>query len=319
MEKIQVVSVNVRGLNTTEKRTKIYDWLRDTMVDVVFLQETHFVEKYETVYNSRWMGQSFHCCSDSTFSRGVSILFRKDVPIEILNSHRSIDGRKILLNVKYEENIITLVNIYAPNNEQQRLEFFKKVKTFIYHHSMNVENVLLCGDFNCCNGRSDKSYLKLSQIVKELKMKDLLMNIHKDLNGYTWCDSENVPRSRIDYIYISENFVYGADKIILRNVPGTVNGKRLTDHRLFKFYLNLCDRKRGTGYWKLNTSHIENVDYKQGIRDIVNNCNLDQTETAMDRWELFKHRVKDFSIYYAKTYNRNIKKRIQYIEKVFLI
>ena len=47
----------------------------------------------------------------------------------------------------------------------------------------------------------------------------------------------------------------------------------------------------------------------------MNNCNLDQTETAMDRWELFKHRVKDFSISYAKTYNRNIKKRIQYIEK----
>ena len=46
-KKNQVVSVNVRGLNTTEKRTKIYDWLRDTMVDVVFLQETHFVEKYE--------------------------------------------------------------------------------------------------------------------------------------------------------------------------------------------------------------------------------------------------------------------------------
>ena len=102
------------------------------------------------------MGQSFHCYSDSTFSRGVSILFRKDVQIEILNSYRSIDGRKILLNVKYEENIITLVNIYAPNNEQQRLEFFKKVKTFIYHHSLNVENVLLCGDFNCCNGRSQK-------------------------------------------------------------------------------------------------------------------------------------------------------------------
>ena len=54
MEKLEIISVNVRGLNCVEKRTKLYDWLRDIKVDIIFLQETHYIEKNELRYNSRW-------------------------------------------------------------------------------------------------------------------------------------------------------------------------------------------------------------------------------------------------------------------------
>ena len=36
--------MNARCLNTSEKRIKLYDWLRDTSTDMVFLHETHNVE-----------------------------------------------------------------------------------------------------------------------------------------------------------------------------------------------------------------------------------------------------------------------------------
>ena len=52
-----------------------------------------------------------------TFPRGVSVLIRKDLDIEILNSHSSVDGRKLLLNVQFDNNTCTIVNIYAPNTE----------------------------------------------------------------------------------------------------------------------------------------------------------------------------------------------------------
>ena len=120
MDKLQIISVNARGLNTSGKRIKLYDWLRDTNIDIAFLQETHFVEKNEVTYNARWFGKSVHNYSDSTFSRGVSIIFKKDLPIEILNVHKSVDGRKLLLNVKYEDSVFTIVNVYAPNNEDSR-------------------------------------------------------------------------------------------------------------------------------------------------------------------------------------------------------
>ena len=110
MDKLDIVSVNVRGLNTIEERNKIYDWLCDIRTDIVFLQETHFMEKNEHRYNARWFGNSYHCYSDSSFSRGV-FLFRKNLPVEILNVHKSLDGRKLLINIKLENDTITLVNI----------------------------------------------------------------------------------------------------------------------------------------------------------------------------------------------------------------
>ena len=148
-DKLEVLSVNVRGLNTYEKRVKVFDWLCDIKTDIIFLQETHFIEKNEYKYNARWFGESYHCFSDSSFSRGVSILFRKNLPVDIINVHKSVDGRKLLINVKIDQNIITLVNIYAPNNEQHRVDFFKRIQSFINQYSLNTENIIMCGDFNC--------------------------------------------------------------------------------------------------------------------------------------------------------------------------
>ena len=62
MDKLEVISVNVRGLNTVEKRIKVYDKLCDTKVDIIFLQVWRILSLF---------------FSDSSFSRGVSVLFRK--------------------------------------------------------------------------------------------------------------------------------------------------------------------------------------------------------------------------------------------------
>ena len=50
MQKLNCISVNVRGLNSDEKRIKIYEWLKDISIDIIFLQETHFIEKYQFKY-----------------------------------------------------------------------------------------------------------------------------------------------------------------------------------------------------------------------------------------------------------------------------
>lgn len=69
------ISVNVRGLNTDEKRKKIYSWLFEKKIDVALLQVTHSVKKYECIYNTGWKGKPFHANGDSVFSRGVTINF----------------------------------------------------------------------------------------------------------------------------------------------------------------------------------------------------------------------------------------------------
>ena len=309
MDKLDILSVNVRGLNTTEKRNKIYDWLCDIKTDIVFLQETHFIEKNEYRYNARWFGDSYHCFSDSSFSRGVSILFRKNLPLEVLNVHKSLDGRKILLNIKIDNDIITLVNIYAPNNEQYRLDFFKRLQSFINQYALNIENVIMCGDFNCSFTKtSDKSVVKLSGIARNLNFVDLWNEKHEHLSGFTWCDAANIPKSRIDYIFLSNNFVYDVKQIIVRKIPGThSNGCRLSDHRALK------KNQKGTGYWKLNTSYLENDDYVKGIKDIIQNVINNVNGSHIVKWETLKYDVKQFSLKFAKQFQKNIKQKILYL------
>ena len=317
MDKLDIVSVNVRGLNTIEKRNKIYDWLCDIRTDIVFLQETHFIEKNEHRYNARWFGNSYHCYSDSSFSRGVSILFRKNLPVEILNVHKSLDGRKLLINIKLENDTITLVNIYAPNNEQYRLDFFNRMQSFINQYSLNIENVIVFGDFNCSLSETgDKSVVKLNGIARNLNFTDLWKEKHENLSGFTWCDAANIPKSRIDYIFLSENFVYGVKQIIVRKIPGThSNGCRLSDHRALKCTFYLSKNEKGTGYWKLNTSYLENDDYVKGIKDIIHNVINNVNDSHIVRWKTLKYDVKQFSLKFAKQFQKNIKQKILYLEE----
>ena len=225
MDKLKCISVNVRGLNTDEKRIKLYSWLNDINIDIAFLQETHYCVKNKVKINSRWFGKSIHCYTDSSYSRGVSVLFKKDLPIEILDIHRSIDGRKILVNVKLNDNIFSLVNVYAPNNESNRLDFFKKLKLFISHHCRDENNVIIAGDFNCkIAERNDKSSCKLNDIVNCFELRDIWVDKHKEFNGYTWCNGNDVPYSRIDYVFVSSDFHYCIEKIIIRRIPGSHSG-----------------------------------------------------------------------------------------------
>ena len=157
---LKCLSLNVRGLNTYKKRVTLFDWLRDAELDVIFLQETNFVKEQESYYTSRWFGEKYHCFSDSVHSRGVSVLFKQNINIEVINTHRSQDGRKILINVKYLDKNLTLVNVYAPNSEKCRVEFFKRLKSWVREYALNIDGIIMCGDFNCqtdINNNNEKS------------------------------------------------------------------------------------------------------------------------------------------------------------------
>lgn len=149
MEFLNISSLNCRGLKSLEKRTKLYTWLNDIDADIILLQETHFIEKHEFKYNTRWFGNSIHNFSDSPFSRGTSILFKKNIEIEILDTHKSNDGRILFLNYIFDDKTFSIINVYAPNNQNDRKTFFEKINSWIRKFSINSENIFIAGDFNC--------------------------------------------------------------------------------------------------------------------------------------------------------------------------
>ena len=105
MHDLIIVSVNVRGLTCRKKKSLFFfKCLEQNNFDVVLLQETHYVEMFKEKYYSIWNGISIHNFSDSAYSRGVSVLFRKEIDVNIIYVHRSNDARKRLDNIKIFDN-----------------------------------------------------------------------------------------------------------------------------------------------------------------------------------------------------------------------
>ena len=49
-----------------------------------------------------------------------------NVDVDVENVHKTQDGRILLLNINIQNNAYTIVNVYSPNAEVERVCFFKK-------------------------------------------------------------------------------------------------------------------------------------------------------------------------------------------------
>ena len=64
----------------------------------------------------------------------------------MLNNNFDSEERFIIIDIKRDNKIVTLLNIYASNNENPT--FFKKVLTDSHLLSLDCEEIILEGDFN---------------------------------------------------------------------------------------------------------------------------------------------------------------------------
>ena len=87
----------------------------------------------------------------------------------------------------------------------------------------------------------------------------------------------------------------------------------MSDHRYIKTSIVLNKLERGSGYWKLNVSHLENQEYIKGINKIFNT--LENSLDPVSKWENFKVRTRDFSINFAKHSKNNIKNKYVHWKK----
>lgn len=144
---LSILSLNARGLRDVKKRTNLFFWLKKKKVDITFLQETYWTENLTSKIESNWDGEIIFS-PGTEHSKGTAILFKKGLQYQILNKHKTEDSRMILINIKIEEKIFTMINIYAPNNMSERKVFFNKIQKWINKFAMNEQNIFIGGDFN---------------------------------------------------------------------------------------------------------------------------------------------------------------------------
>ena len=115
-DELVICSLNVRGLSNPLKRRETFRWLKMKKYGIFFLQEVHCTKEKESLWTSEWGFTAFFS-SFSSASAGVCILFNNNFQFEIIRKFSDQEGRYIIIDMKIDNKILTLVNIYAPNND----------------------------------------------------------------------------------------------------------------------------------------------------------------------------------------------------------
>ena len=100
--------------------------------------------------------------------------------------------------------------------------------------------------------------------------------------------------SRLDYFLIPFSSANNIESCKI--LPGV-----LSDHSFIQIMISLDEEKRGRGLWKLNTSLLSDIKYVEQVNDIINRNFIDaNTNNIMERWELFKIDIAEFTMQYSK-------------------
>ncbi len=303
MDQLKCITLNVRGLRDGAKRSRLINYLNDNKVNIVFLQETFCTQELESEFLKEWKGKIYHSFSSSNHARGVCILISDNIKFDLVSEHKDKEGRLLLLNICINESDFSLLSVYSPNKEKERVSFIKDTSDWCSENVTSPSKFIVGGDFNCAletidrkmKHQKDKSHLALKQFLASFNLVDSWRLKNKSTTDFTYIDPSNRGYdSRIDYIFIPHILKDKITQCYIKPAP-------VPDHKAVNVILNMCEKNRGSGYWKLNTNVLTDDLYVKGIEEIIDRTISDYIDAGNKIvWELCKLRIKEFSVAYCK-------------------
>ena len=258
----------MRGLTNNNKHRETFCWLKKKNYSIHFLQEVHCKKIIEHIWTAEWGYHTIFGASSSS-SAGVGILFSNNFEFQILKQLSDPDGRYIFCDIKVEDKIWTLVNVYAPNQDEPT--FFEQIQDLLA--SFECEQIIFGGDFNLIldiikdklGGKKTthfKSLKKLESIMESLDMVDIWRIQNPDTKHYTWRRKNPNIQCRLDFFLISSSLCTDISETDI--LPGYK-----TDHSLVTLAIDLHTNPRGPGFWKLNTSLLYDHEFIELIKRTI--------------------------------------------------
>lgn len=170
---VKFYSLNMRGLNIPEKRSKLLYTLRLNKINIAFIQETHFRSENIPKLSNNHFPMVYHASNEVSKAKGVSILIAKNCPFQVSEVKSDPKGRYLFLKGTLHNKPFTLANLYAPNTKQ--VPFFRntlQLLTEFYSGVLIVGgyfNVALSPTQDSSTGTSSMTYRALKAIKKLLR------------------------------------------------------------------------------------------------------------------------------------------------------
>lgn len=143
MAPLNILTLNVKGLNSPHKRVKAFQTFASLKASIVALQETHFSKRYTPSFFSSKYPQVFTASADMKH-RGVLLVFHHTMPFTPLTEIKDPEGRYLLLVGLLQDVTTTFVSYYAPNSNSN--PFFSHLLQVVRTHCKGT--LFLCGDSN---------------------------------------------------------------------------------------------------------------------------------------------------------------------------
>ena len=275
MDKLKIISINVRGLRNKKKRFAIMNWLKTKNFDIAYFQETFITQNIckEIEKDFSLVGKIFSCFSDSSHSRGVSVLLSHNLSnLEVIDIHKGTDGRKIMINATLlpSNRVFSLVSVYAPNNDKDKIKFIQECYVWVDTLRASNSQILMGGDFNTtyrrkdrASGNIDKAGVAFKDMMSSLQLQDTFAHLNPKQTKYTYIHSSNHSRnSRIDYLLVSTDLKNSIQVASTLCCPAP-------DHKAVITEICLAKKTRGKGYWKLNNSLLKDDTYIKKVEQEI--------------------------------------------------
>ena len=160
-----------------------------------------------------------NCCSDSAHSRGVSLLINKNLNFESLYEYKSEDRQIVIFSIKYQNEVYTFCNIFAPNRSGEKIAFFRNLEIILDNDKIDEASLIIGGDWNTHSMENatkitDVSYTSMIRIIELFNLCDsyrLKHPLHE--KGHTYVNPANSGTgSRIDYIFVADSIAQYINK-----------------------------------------------------------------------------------------------------------
>lgn len=226
---VKLMSWNVKGLNSPQKRKHIYHYLGKMRSDVICLQETH-TKKSEIKYlKNPKLGTEFVSAGEKR-KKGVVLYINKNMNAkQVFNDPK---GRYIGVELEWHLGKTLIVGLYAPIENKEK--FYKEITNLLIQY--DYANTILMGDWNGVidpeqDRKSEKTIKKnqgkLPRSFFEMKDLTAVMDIWRvkygDIKDYTYYSESHKSWSRIDMFMVTSAIAPRVDKVDI--LP-----KTLSDH-----------------------------------------------------------------------------------------
>lgn len=138
---LNFLSWNVNGLNSPQKRKKVFYWVNRQKCDVTCLQKIHIKELNKRFLMNNKLGKEFYSLS-KVKKRSVVIYVKEHLKPRLVFQNE--DGRMIAVEISDQDKKILIIGLYAPNGAKEK--FFGMLKEKLDAETYN--QILVMGDFN---------------------------------------------------------------------------------------------------------------------------------------------------------------------------